>query len=110
MSSQLVWFELPVADVDRGQKFFSGLMGWDFHSWDGQPYHMVQGAEPGGAMLPGEGPPVVYFSTEDIDAAVAKVGELGGTAQDIQEVPGVGRMSACRDDQGTPFSLYQPAA
>ena len=49
------------------------------------------------------------FSTEDIDASTAKVTQLGGTAPDPQEIPGVGQMAVCRDDQGTTFGLYEPA-
>jgi predicted enzyme related to lactoylglutathione lyase len=107
MASQLVWFELPVADVERGRRFFGELMGWRLESWGDQPYHLVADASPGGALMPGDGRPVVYFSTPDIDASVAQVRALGGEADDIQEVPGVGRMTSCRDDQGTRFSLYE---
>jgi predicted enzyme related to lactoylglutathione lyase len=32
MTSQLVWFELPVPDVDRSRRFFGELMGWGFES------------------------------------------------------------------------------
>jgi uncharacterized protein len=109
MTSQLVWFELPVADVDRGRRFFGELMEWSFDSWGDDPYHLVQDASPGGALMPGDGGPAVYFSTADIEAGVARVRALGGEADEIQEVPGVGRMTSCRDDQGTRFSLYQAA-
>ena len=50
----------------------------------------------------------MYFATDDVDASVKRVHELGGTAQDIHEVPDVGWLVHCQDDQGTPFSLYQP--
>jgi uncharacterized protein len=109
MPSELVWFELPVADPERGRRFFQQLMGWEYESWGDDAYHMIAAASPGGAILPGDGRPVVYFSTDDIDAAVAQVRDLGGETDAIQDVPGVGRMTACRDDQGTRLSLYQPA-
>jgi predicted enzyme related to lactoylglutathione lyase len=66
---------------------------------------------PAGAIAPSEDGfthPRVYFSTDDVDASIKGVHELGGTAQDIQEIPGVGRLAHCQDNQGTPFSLYQP--
>jgi predicted enzyme related to lactoylglutathione lyase len=108
MASQLVWFELPVSDVDRAKTFFGDLLGWELEGWGDQPYYTVKDASPGGALLPGDGRPVVYFASDDLDGAVEKVRALGGEAEEIQQVPGVGRMCACRDDQGTRFSLYQP--
>jgi len=109
MSSQLVWFELPAADPERSKRFFGELMGWRFESWGDESYSLVADANPGGALSTGDGHPVIYFSTDDIDAAVARIGELGGEAEPVRDVPGVGRMAACRDDQGTRFSLYQHA-
>ncbi|WP_083753275.1 hypothetical protein [Actinosynnema sp. ALI-1.44] len=84
-------------------------MGWKFSDFGGMDYQMVDGAQPGGAVTAGEGKrPVVHFSTDDIDASVTKVKELGGTAGDVPEIPGVGRMAHCQDDQGTTIGLYQP--
>ena len=51
--------------------------------------------------------PVVYFDTDDIDASIAKVKELGGSAEEKMPVPGMGWFVACKDDQGTAFSLWQ---
>lgn len=50
----------------------------------------------------------MYFATDDIDISVKRVHDLGGTAQEVQTVPGVGLLVHCQDDQGAPFSLYQP--
>jgi uncharacterized protein len=47
------------------------------------------------------------IGTDDIDAAIARVRELGGEASDAQEIPGVGRYSQCTDTEGNPFGLYQ---
>ena len=44
------------------------------------------------------------FVVEDIHAAVAKVRELGGTAEEPTESPS-GWSAECRDDQGTLFCL-----
>ncbi|WP_166350920.1 VOC family protein [Phytoactinopolyspora limicola] len=111
MTTNLVWFELPGASTDKARAFYSGLFGWTFSNFGGQGYHMVDGANPGGAITSGDGShPVAYFSTEDINASVAKVKELGGTAPDPMEIPGVGRMALCQDDQGTTFGLYEPGA
>ena len=58
---------------------------------EGFDYRMFQtGDDQGGAIMPSETPgtgPIVYFDTDDIDASIAKVRELGGTADDKQPVP-----------------------
>jgi predicted enzyme related to lactoylglutathione lyase len=52
----------------------------------------------------------MYFSVDDIDAAVREVRALGGSADDAcPEEPGFGRFSACTDDQGVRFGLHQAA-
>jgi predicted enzyme related to lactoylglutathione lyase len=51
------------------------------------------GGQPGGAIYPaqsGERGPIVYYDTEDIDAHVARINELGGRADGKQAIPGVG--------------------
>ena len=63
-----------------------------------------------GSGMPAEVPAhwAVYFLTDDLDAAMARVGELGGTVQmgpmDIQP----GRISAVADPVGANFYLFEP--
>jgi uncharacterized protein len=111
MPAEINWVELPGADSARARAFYGGLFGWTTTDFGGD-YHTIDNG-PAGAIAPSEDGfthPRVYFATEDIDASVKRLHELGGTAQDIQEVPGVGRLVHCQDDQGTPLHLYQPAA
>ena len=111
MEGPLVPFELPAQDAGRAREFWGSLFGWKFESWDGPvEYHMLSGNEPGGAVYPaqaGEQGPVGYFGTSDIDAAVAKARELGGSAEDKQPIPGIGWFARCVDTEGNPFSLFQ---
>ena len=112
MPGRLVHFEFPAEDATRGREFWSSLFGWTFQSWDGPiEYHTTEaGGEPGGAVYPSEGGergPIVYFDVDDIGAAVARVRELGGEADEQQPIPGVGWFSRCRDTEGNEFSLYQ---
>jgi predicted enzyme related to lactoylglutathione lyase len=52
----------------------------------------------------------MYFSVNDIEAAVLTVRQLGGTAEEPRpEEPGFGRFTACTDDQGVQFGLHQAA-
>jgi predicted enzyme related to lactoylglutathione lyase len=73
-------------------------------------YRMFQSADDqGGAILASEeqGNITVYFDTDDIDASLAKVRELGGQAGDKTPVPTHGWFAACRDTEGNAFSLWQ---
>jgi uncharacterized protein len=78
---------------------------------EGMKYWLTQaGGDPAGALYADEagvGSPIVYFDTDDIDASVAKVRELGGTADDAMPIPHVGRFARCHDTEGNSFSLFQ---
>ena len=114
MAGKIVHFELPAADADRATAFWSGLFGWrDRREHDGgvrlphvpdRPTTRAARScrrENAGSGL------IVYFDTDDIDASVAKVRELGGTADDKQPVPTHGWFAACKDTEGNNFSLWQ---
>lgn len=112
MAGKLVHVEIDAADADRAQGFWSGVFGWEI----GPPmspemdYRMFQTAEnQGGAIVASDepGPLRVYFDTEDIDASIAKVRELGGEAEDKMPVPGHGWFAGCLDTEGNRFSLWQ---
>ena len=111
MPGQLVHFELPARDTARARDFWSSLFGWSFRGAGGPiEYHLTEGVEPGGAIYPSDGEergPIVYFDVADIDAGVARVGELGGEAEDKQPIPGVGWFARAWDTEGNPFSLFQ---
>jgi uncharacterized protein len=111
MDGQLVHFELPARDTGRALNFWRSLFGWRFKPWSGPvEYHMLEGNEPGGAIYPSDEPPsgpIVYFGTSDIDAAIARARELGGSAEDKQPIPGIGWFARCADTEGNSFSLFQ---
>jgi len=111
MAGRLVHFELPADDTARARDFWSSLFGWSFRGWGGPiEYHMTEGVDPGGAIYPADGDergPIVYFDVDDMDAAIGRVRELGGEADDKQPIPGVGWFARARDTEGNRFSLYQ---
>ena len=113
MAGKVVHFEVPAADVDRAVGFYNGLFGLDIGAsmMEDFDYRMFQSAEDqGGAIMSSEKPGsglVIYLDTDDIDASIAKVRELGGTATDKQPVPTHGWFSACTDTEGNKFSLWQ---
>ncbi|HEY4347331.1 MAG TPA: VOC family protein [Gaiellaceae bacterium] len=111
MPGKLVHFELPSLDTGRAKGFWSGLFGWSFNDpgMPGMEYWMTKTAEDqGGAIYSSERPGmIVYFDTDDIDASLAKVRELGGKADDKSPIPQVGWFTRCTDTEGNDFSLFQ---
>jgi predicted enzyme related to lactoylglutathione lyase len=110
MPGQVNWIEIPAADTAKARTFYGGLFGWGTSEFGGG-YHVIDNGPAGAitAAVDGFTHPRVYFATDDIDASVKRLHELGGRSEDVQAVPGVGRIAHCHDDQGTPFSLYEPA-
>jgi hypothetical protein len=113
VASRLTYFEVPAEDATRAKEFYSSLFDWKIKPTDGQfEYHMLEeGIDPPGAVYPaqqGEKGPIVYFDTDDIDASVEKVRELGGKADDKSPIPTIGWFARCWDTEGNPFSLFQP--
>jgi hypothetical protein len=49
----------------------------------------------------------IYLGSDDIDADLAQVRELGGEADDKQPIPSIGWFARCKDSEGNEFSLYQ---
>ena len=53
----------------------------------------------------------MFFAVDDLDAAIARVNELGGSGEAMDEAPDTvaefGRFALCKDDQGSTFGLHQ---
>jgi predicted enzyme related to lactoylglutathione lyase len=112
MSAQLVHFEIPTPDLSKAQAFYTKLFDWQLEPY-GESYHFIPG-QPSGGIFPSEGgatgaPLAVYFGVDDIEAAVAQVESLGGHAEPVRDMPGIGKEAVCQDDQGTTFRLFQAA-
>lgn len=111
--SKVVHFEIPAEDTGRAKDFWGGLFGIEFQQYDGpQEYHMFQNDDQtgGGLMprMPGQNGLVVYFNTDDIDAAAKRVQELGGKIHmEKQPVPGMGWHLQVQDPEGNDFALWQ---
>ena len=118
MAGELSFFEIGVEDSERGKAFYSGLFGWTFEPGpaDGGGGLVIRGSGVPGGIHGGDAGavPYVFFGVADIEAAMARVVELGGTIEDI-DVEGdegsqqrYGRFQLCLDDQGSAFGLHQP--
>jgi uncharacterized protein len=110
--AKIVHFEVPAGDTGRAKEFWGSLFGVEFQTYEGPvEYHMFQNDDQtGGGVYPrqsGEQGLITYFAVDDIDAARAKVQELGGKAEEKDPVPGMGWYARAEDTEGNSFSLWQ---
>jgi hypothetical protein len=107
--------EIPYDDEERAKRFYSGVFGWDFRQmqgFDGYDLYTAGPGELGGGLgKRGESAGTEirnYILVDDIEAASAKVTELGGTITVRKaEIPGQGWYAAGTDSEGNPLSLYE---
>jgi uncharacterized protein len=124
----LVWNELGSPDLDASSAFYSSLFGWDIAPFDsgsgdggegesagGEPYLAIKnaGANNGGIRpLAQPGPPphwLAYFGVQDIDDALTKLRELGGSVHAGPIDIGIAKIAVVGDPQGAIFALYAGA-
>jgi uncharacterized protein len=116
MAGELAFFELGVADTERGRAFYEALFGWKFETGpSGNGYAVTAPNVPGGMHGGDPGAtPYLFFRVEDMDAATERVRELGGEVDEMNvegdeaSIARFGRFKLCRDDQGSAFGLHQP--
>ena len=110
------WFELHTREYDKSVAFYRDVFGWDTHAMSDTPEFRYTTQGEGEAALAGifqsddlaEGAPgawSVYFQVEDVDAALEKVVELGGTIERAAEDTPYGRLATAADPTGTRFKL-----
>jgi predicted enzyme related to lactoylglutathione lyase len=116
MTGEPTFFEIGVTDTARARAFYGGLFGWRFESGpSGNGYRISTPTVPGGLHGDDEGAsPLVFFGVADLEAAMARVRDLGGQTEALEsraDEPrkgSFGRFALCRDDQRSPFGLHQP--
>lgn len=117
------WTDLATPDLDASKQFYDALFGWDLDEQDtGSPDMPYVIAEQDGKRVAGMMrlspemqsagmPPVwsTHVTVDDVDAAAAKVRELGGKVlSDPMDVMTQGRMAVAADPTGAVFCLWQP--
>ena len=80
-TGNLFYFTLPAPDLERSKVFFSRLFGWDVSG--GSLGGHIANVTPAGGLFPGGDPGDrnVYLTVYDLDAAAAKVVQLGGQVE-----------------------------
>ena len=101
---ELYYTTFTVNDVEKGKRFFGELFGWQFN-----PSHVVGdrqyvniGATVSMGMNDDPDTANLWFVADDLDAAIAKVIEMGGT---VEPQPGEDDFVIATDDQGVRFGL-----
>ncbi|WP_418275605.1 VOC family protein [Isoptericola jiangsuensis] len=109
------WFEIWTADYDATLSFARDALGWDTHDMPGDDMRYAtngpeQDATAGvfdaaAEVGPGGSAWLVYLGTDDVDAAAARVRELGGTVHDEPVNTPFGRQVTVSDPTGGRFRL-----
>ena len=111
-----VWFEIPVAELERGMAFYGGVLQAPLRIEKSGPNaiavfaasdpvqsgHLYQGKP----ASTGVGPTVHLAVSDTIEAALERVIEAGGkVVSPIITIP-AGRFAYCEDPDGNSFGLF----
>lgn len=120
----VVHFEIPADDQDRATNFYRRALGWRIDPMPDMNYNIVvttptdektgMPTQPGainGGMMARESElttPVITVDVEDIDAALAKIEELGGSVVKPKDaIPGMGYYAYFKDTEGNILGLWE---
>jgi uncharacterized glyoxalase superfamily protein PhnB len=106
---ELSYITFEVTDSSAFREFYRRVLGWTFEpgrvddGWQIQAAHPMSGAAGGAA----QNATVPMWTVEDVDAAVARVREAGGSVIEEPSQQSYGASALCADDQGVRFYLGQ---
>jgi predicted enzyme related to lactoylglutathione lyase len=104
---ELSYVTYEVTDSATFKAFYSRVLFWTFQpgripdGWEVQQTHPMAGVAGGNAASV----TVPMWTVEDVDAAVERVREAGGTVIEEPSQQSYGRSAQCTDDQGSRFYL-----
>lgn len=124
MAGLPIWYELMTPEPRGVIAFYRAVVGWEIQPEagampGGSEYRMIRrqdGGNAGGVLtlsphMQASGAHagwLPYFHVEDVDAALARVKELGGKAWTQPMKLDVGTIAMASDPQGAPFYLMAP--
>ncbi len=113
---KMIHFEIPADNMDRADKFYTGVFGWKIQKYAGYPvdYRLATTGgekEPGinGAIMPrGENKYVIdTIDVPDVDEYIKKIKSGGGKVLTPKmPIPGVGYMAYFEDTEGNKLGIY----
>jgi predicted enzyme related to lactoylglutathione lyase len=113
MANPVAWFEVSGPDAGALQRFYAEAFGWHIDADNPMNYGMVAAQEGGigGGVGPSpDGQPytVFYVEVSDLQAALDKIGELGGTTvTPPMDVPGGPAIAFFTDPAGNRIGLMK---
>lgn len=109
----IVHVEIPAVDPDAAGTFYQKLFGWNIQSMPEMNYTMweSEGGDAGGFPKVSDDNPAgqvtVYIHSDDIDADLKKVEELGGRVlHPKSEIPQTGWFGVFQDPTGNVMAVY----
>jgi predicted enzyme related to lactoylglutathione lyase len=107
MPSAIVHVDISGADEPSQHAFYAELFGWTVQA-KGPGYALMQTPNLNGALVEADGPAVVLgVGVADLDAAVARAVELGGTVVMAPLDNGWVTKAQVTDPAGNPVTLIQ---
>ena len=121
---KVVHFEIPADDLDRAQKFYGNVFGWNINKFPGMDYYFIMtvetdektmkpkepGAINGGMMKrtsPGESP-VIVIDVQSLDDYIKKVEGAGGKiVLPKMQISDLGLYARVADTEGNVIGLFQ---
>ena len=112
---RIIHIELVAADHDRAADFYRKVFGWQVSAAPVPEGYLLartgEGEGIDGALMSNRyqtQPTIAWIEVDDLDATLAAVRDAGGARLgEIQELPGVGRLSYIRDTEGVLVGLRQ---
>jgi uncharacterized protein len=109
----VVHVEIPAANVESAAKFYQNLFGWKITPMPEMNYTMWEAGDGSGGGFPPAsdenpaGQVLVYIDSDDIEADLKKVEELGGKVLHPKaEIPETGWFGVFQDPTGNVLALY----
>ena len=109
------WFEIPVTELDRAVQFYATVLDREIGQIDGPDGPMrvfLRGDGPAGTFTqtdssPSDGGVVVYLNCPDIDAALGRVADAGGSVvQPKTSIGPFGFIAHMLDTEGNRVALH----
>ena len=109
----VVHVEIPANNVEATGKFYEALFGWKIQHLPDMNYTMWEDGSGSGGGFPGvtednpAGRVLVYIDSDDIDADLGKVVQLGGKVLHKKtEIPQTGWFGIFQDPTGNVLAVY----
>ncbi len=116
------YFEIPADDVNRAQKFYKKVFGWNMQKWNDpekpeQDYWMFETQDDkgnpglGGGMMKRQSPQHTvtnYITISSIEEYASKIEQSGGKViMPKTEIPNMGFFAICLDSENNMFGIYE---